>query len=75
MVSAETPSEKVRAPIIYLQFMCVIKSPTVMHGVSHWDLFYWPNFILLPLKWHYKNRTHLPGDHLTQQCVIGFSYK
>ena len=44
------PLWKVRAPLINLLFMWVIKSPTVMHSVSHWDLFYWPNFILLSLK-------------------------
>ena len=50
MVSTETPSENSACAQIYLQFVWVIKSPTVIHSVLQWDFFYWPNSILLPLK-------------------------
>ena len=47
MVSAETPSENtVCTPNLYT----IHAGDTVIHSVIHWDLFYWPNFIRLPLK-------------------------
>ena len=38
MVLAETPLKMVHAPQIYIRFVWVIKSPTVIHSVLHWDL-------------------------------------
>ena len=45
---------------IYLRIGWVIKSPRVVHSVLYCDFFYWPNFILLPLK-----SLKMPVQHLS----------